>query len=58
MSPYTPTEDEYNALAFGSDHHIPTRTNKNINDTEFEIYLQNINRYANELPELLIRKQN
>ena len=54
MSPYTPTEDEYNALAFGLDHHIPTRTNKNITDTEFEIYLQNINRYANELPELLI----
>ena len=54
MPPYTPTEDEYNALAFGSDHHIPTRTNKNITDTEFEIYLQNINRYANELLELLI----
>ena len=28
MSPYTPTEDEYNSLAFGLDHHISTRTNK------------------------------
>ena len=30
MSSYTQTEDEYNALVFGLDHHIPTRTNKNI----------------------------
>ena len=27
MSSYALTEDEYNALAFGLDGHIPTRTN-------------------------------
>ena len=28
MSSYSLTEDEYNALAFGLDHDIPTRTSK------------------------------
>ena len=43
------TEDEYNA--FGLDHHIPARTNKNIVDTEFELYFQSVNRYVNEIPD-------
>ena len=30
MPSYTLTEDEYNALAFGLDQHILTRTNKNL----------------------------
>ena len=51
MSSYPLTEDEYNALAFGLDQHIPTRTNNNINDTEFELYFQSINRYANDIPD-------
>ena len=51
MSPYTLTEDEYNAFAFGLDHHIPARTNKNIIDTEFELYFQSVNRYVNEIPD-------
>ena len=38
----TLTEDEYIALAFGLDHHIPARTNKNIIDTEFELYFQGL----------------
>ena len=38
MWSYNLTKDEYNPLAFGLDHHIPTRTNKNIIDTEFELY--------------------
>ena len=50
MSSYTLTEDEYNAFAFGLDHHIPGRTNKNITVTEFELYSQSINRYVNEIP--------
>ena len=49
MSSYTLTEDEYNVLAFGLDDHIPTRTNKNIIDTEFELYFQSINRYLNDI---------
>ena len=40
MSSYTLAEDEYNALAFELDHHILTRTNKNIIDTEFELYFK------------------
>ena len=51
MSSYTLTEDKYNALAFGLDHHIATRTNKNIIDTEFEVYFQSINRYVNDIPD-------
>ena len=34
MSSYTLTGDEYNALTFGLDHHIPARTIKNITDIE------------------------
>ena len=51
MSSYTLTKDEYNALAFGIDHHIPIRTNKNIIDTKLELYFQSINRSVNEIPE-------
>ena len=47
MSSYTLTEDEYNALTFGLDHHIPT---KNIIGTEFELYFQIINCYVNDVP--------
>ena len=50
MSSYPLTEDEYNALAFGLDEHIPTRTNNKI-DTEFKLYFQSINRYANDIPD-------
>ena len=50
MSSYTLTEDECNALAFGLDHHIPARTNKNIIGTEFGLYFRSINRYVNEIP--------
>ena len=49
ISSYTLPEDEYSALAFGQDHHIPTRTNKNIIDIEFELYFQSINRYVNDI---------
>ena len=35
MSSHTLAEHAYNALAFGLDIHIPTRTNKNIIDIEF-----------------------
>ena len=51
MSSYTLTEDEYNALAFGLDHHIPTRTNKNIIGSELEFYFQSINRFVNDIPD-------
>ena len=51
MSSYTFTEDKYNAFTFGLDHHIPTRTNKNNIDTEFEFCFQSINRHINEIPD-------
>lgn len=51
MSSHTLTEDEHNALDFGLDHYIPTKTNKNIVDTELEIYFQSIIRYVNEMPD-------
>ena len=51
MLSYPLTEDEYNALAFGLDQHIPTRTNNSIIDTEFELYFQSINRYASDIPD-------
>ena len=51
MSSYTPTEDEHNAFGFGLDHHIPTKTNKNFIDTEFELYFQSINHYVNDIPD-------
>ena len=49
MSSYTLTEDEYNALAFSLDHHIPRRTNKHIVDTEFDLYFLSINYYVNQV---------
>ena len=55
MSSYTLAEDEYNALAFELDHHILTRTNKNIIDTEFELFSQSIDRYVNNIPDNKIR---
>ena len=45
------TEDEYKALAFGLDYHIPIRTNKNITDTESELYLESITRYVKDIPD-------
>ena len=36
-------------MAFGLNHHIPIRTNKNIIDTEFELFFQSINGYVNEI---------
>ena len=54
MSPYTPAEDEYNPLTFGLDHRIPTRSNKNIIDTEFEFRFQSINRYVNNISDMKI----
>ena len=51
ITSYTLTEDEYNALAFELDHHVPTETNENIIDTEFKLYVQSINRYVNDIPD-------
>ena len=38
-------------MAFGPDDHIPTRTKKNIIDTEFGHYFQSINCYVNDIPD-------
>ena len=47
----TLTEDDYSALAFRLDHHIPIKTDKNIIDSEYELYFQNINRYVDDIPD-------
>ena len=36
-------------MTFGLDHHTPTRTNKNIIDTEFELYFQSKNCHVNDI---------
>lgn len=46
-------EDEYNDLGFRLDHRILARTNKNVINTEFVLYLQSINRLVNEVPDNL-----
>ena len=51
MSSYTLIEDEDKALAFQLDHHIEATTNKNVIDTELDLYLQIINHYVNEVPD-------
>ena len=38
-------------MAFGLDHHIPTKTSKTITETQFELYFQSINRYVNKTPD-------
>ena len=42
MTFHTLIENDYNTLAFGLDHHIPKRTSRNIIDTEFERYVNDI----------------
>ena len=51
MPSYAQVEAEYNALVFGIDHHISTKTSKNIIETEFELYFQDIIRYVNKTPD-------
>ena len=38
-------------MAFGLDYHIPIRTNKNITDTESELYLESITHYVKDIPD-------
>ena len=38
-------------MASGLDAQVPTRSNKNIIDTKFELYFQSINRYVNDIPD-------
>ena len=42
MSSYQLSHDEYKALSFGLDHHIPSKTDSNLIYTGFECYYQNI----------------
>ena len=51
MSFHTLEGRGYNALACGPDIHIPARTNKNIIDIEFWLYLQILNCYVDKIPD-------
>ena len=49
MSSYQLFNDEYKALSFGLDHHIPSKTDSNLIYTEFACYYQNIARKIENL---------
>ena len=51
MSSYELSDEEYTALTFGLDHHIPSKTDANLIYTEFETYYQSIIHKLTNLPE-------
>ena len=42
FSSYVLSDEEYNPLSYGLDHHIPTSSNYNGVKTEFELFYRNI----------------
>ena len=54
MSSYELSHEEYTALSFGLDHHIPSKTGANLIYTEFEAYYQSIIHKLTNLPETKI----
>ena len=51
FSSYQLSTDEYTALSYGLDHHIPTRLNNNRIHTEFEQFYEGILKEISHLPE-------
>ena len=51
FSSYALSDKEYKALSFGLDHHIPTSSNYNAAETEFELFDQNILSNILHIPE-------
>ena len=42
FSSYHLSEEEYNALSYGLDYHVPSKANNNVINTEFEKFYQSI----------------
>ena len=51
FSLYQLTTEEYNALSYGLDHHIPCKFNNNRVHTEFEQFFQSILKDISHIPE-------
>ena len=51
MSSYELFDEEYTALSFGLDYHIPSKIDDNVTYIEFETYYQSIIRKLTNLPE-------
>ena len=51
MSCYELSDEEYTALSFGLDHHIPSKTDANLIYTDFETYYQSIIHKFTNLPD-------
>ena len=56
VSSYVLSDEEYQALSFGLDHHIPNFTNYNAAETEFELLYQNILSNISDIPENELRQ--
>ena len=51
LSPYQLSEEEYEALSYGLDYHVPSKTNNNVNNTEFEKFYQSILSNISNIPD-------
>ena len=56
VSGYVLSDEEYQALSFGLDHHIPNFTNYNAAETEFELFYQNILSNISDIPDNELRQ--
>ena len=54
MSSNRLTHEDERALSYGSEHHIPSKTDSNVIYTEFESYFQSFKRKITNLPEIQI----
>ena len=50
-SSYTLSDEQYEALSFGVESHIPVKVNKNAIYTEFEFFYQRLLKYISNIPE-------
>ena len=51
FSNYSLSNEEYKALSFGLDYHIPNQSSYNTTETEFEMFSQNILANLSHIPE-------
>ena len=55
-STYTLSDEQYEALPFGLDTHIPVKVNKNAIYAEFEVFLQSLLKDISNIPEKELRQ--
>ena len=55
-SSYVLTDQEYKALSYGLDHHIPTSSRYNAIETEFKFLYQNILKNFSHIPDNVLTK--